>query len=240
MSCGFTLNRRAVPRGRRNTPNPGKYSFAAPGAGSTPHLSGEIFRLANNLDLPTVQFSGAAPEIQSTVGGHTPVLFGAAAGGAANPTRPAARAGGEGGKTLAGPARRGDHGRGGDPRAGGLHADGDVGTSRYANRHYRSLASGDRQSGGPARGAAAPCFQVVANSPAEFAARIKTENAEMGARDPRCQDQAARGTVALARRRAGFDIACSSLIRSVPWPAAGLPFSERLPTPRHVDLPGQQ
>ena len=24
--------------------NPGKYSFAAPGVGSTPHLSGEIFR----------------------------------------------------------------------------------------------------------------------------------------------------------------------------------------------------
>jgi len=57
--------------------NPGKYSFAAPGVGSTPHLSGEIFRLANGLDLPTVQFTGAGPAIQSTVGGHTPVAFSA-------------------------------------------------------------------------------------------------------------------------------------------------------------------
>jgi tripartite-type tricarboxylate transporter receptor subunit TctC len=57
--------------------NPGKYSFAAPGAGSTPHLSGEIFRLVFNLDLPTVQFTGAGPAMQSTVGGHTPVAFSA-------------------------------------------------------------------------------------------------------------------------------------------------------------------
>jgi tripartite-type tricarboxylate transporter receptor subunit TctC len=57
--------------------NPGKYSFAAPGAGSTPHLSGEIFRLVFGLDLPTVQFTGAGPAMQSTVGGHTPVAFSA-------------------------------------------------------------------------------------------------------------------------------------------------------------------
>ena len=57
--------------------NPGKYSFAAPGAGSTPHLSGEIFRMTYGLDLPTVQFTGAGPSIQSTVGGHTPVAFSA-------------------------------------------------------------------------------------------------------------------------------------------------------------------
>src|SRR4051812_31522728 len=31
--------------------NPGKYSFAGPGVGSTPHLGGELFRLAFNLDL---------------------------------------------------------------------------------------------------------------------------------------------------------------------------------------------
>jgi tripartite-type tricarboxylate transporter receptor subunit TctC len=57
--------------------NPGKYSFAAPGVGSTPHLSGEIFRLTFGLDLPTVQFTGAGPAMQSTVGGHTPVAFSA-------------------------------------------------------------------------------------------------------------------------------------------------------------------
>jgi tripartite-type tricarboxylate transporter receptor subunit TctC len=53
--------------------NPGKYSFAAPGVGSTPHLSGEIFRITQGIDMVTVQFTGAGPAIQSTVGGHTPI-----------------------------------------------------------------------------------------------------------------------------------------------------------------------
>jgi tripartite-type tricarboxylate transporter receptor subunit TctC len=55
--------------------NPGKYSFAGPGVGSTPHLGGELFRLAFNLDLVHVPFTGAAPAIQATVGGHTPIAF---------------------------------------------------------------------------------------------------------------------------------------------------------------------
>jgi tripartite-type tricarboxylate transporter receptor subunit TctC len=57
--------------------NPGKYGFAAPGVGSTPHLSGEIFRASQDIDLVTVQFTGAGPAIQSTVGGHTLVAFSA-------------------------------------------------------------------------------------------------------------------------------------------------------------------
>jgi tripartite-type tricarboxylate transporter receptor subunit TctC len=55
--------------------NPGKYSFAGPGVGSTPHLSGEQFRIAFNLDLIHVPFTGAGPAIQSTLGGHTPIAF---------------------------------------------------------------------------------------------------------------------------------------------------------------------
>jgi tripartite-type tricarboxylate transporter receptor subunit TctC len=57
--------------------NPGKYSFAGPGTGSTPHLSGELFRLTFGLDFPHVPFTGAGPAIQSTLGGHTPVAFSA-------------------------------------------------------------------------------------------------------------------------------------------------------------------
>jgi tripartite-type tricarboxylate transporter receptor subunit TctC len=55
--------------------NPGKYSFAGPGAGSTPHLGGELFRLAFKLDLVHVPFTGAGPAVQATVGGHTPIAF---------------------------------------------------------------------------------------------------------------------------------------------------------------------
>src|SRR5436305_14502768 len=55
--------------------NPGKYSYAGPGVGSTPHLGGELFRLTYKLDLVHIPFAGAAPAVQSTVGGHTPIAF---------------------------------------------------------------------------------------------------------------------------------------------------------------------
>src|SRR6185503_2666916 len=51
------------------------YSYAGPGVGSTPHLGGELFRLTYKLDLVHVPFAGAAPAVQSTVGGHTPIAF---------------------------------------------------------------------------------------------------------------------------------------------------------------------
>src|SRR5438128_12479324 len=49
--------------------NPGKYGFAGPGIGSTPHLGGELFRLAFRLDLVHVPFAGSRPAIQATVVG---------------------------------------------------------------------------------------------------------------------------------------------------------------------------
>jgi tripartite-type tricarboxylate transporter receptor subunit TctC len=55
--------------------NPGKYSFAQPATGSTPHLAGELYKLKYNLDLVTVPFNGAALAINSTIGGHTPIAF---------------------------------------------------------------------------------------------------------------------------------------------------------------------
>ena len=55
--------------------NPGKYSFAQPATGSTPHLNGESFKLEFGLDLTMVPFNGAAPAVMSTVGGHTPIAF---------------------------------------------------------------------------------------------------------------------------------------------------------------------
>src|ERR1700742_2806661 len=55
--------------------NPGKYSYAGTGIGSTPQLGGELFRLTYKLDLIHVPFTGAAPAVQSTIGGHTPIAF---------------------------------------------------------------------------------------------------------------------------------------------------------------------
>jgi len=55
--------------------NPGRYSYAQPALGSTPHLGGELFKMTFNLDLVMVPFPGAAPAITSTIAGHTPVAF---------------------------------------------------------------------------------------------------------------------------------------------------------------------
>jgi tripartite-type tricarboxylate transporter receptor subunit TctC len=55
--------------------NSGKYSFASAGVGTTPHLSGELFKLSQKLDLVHVPFNGSGPAIQSALGGHTPIAF---------------------------------------------------------------------------------------------------------------------------------------------------------------------
>jgi tripartite-type tricarboxylate transporter receptor subunit TctC len=57
--------------------NPGKYSFAGPGIGSTPHLSGELFRIRFGLDLVHVPFPGAAPAVGAAIAGHVPIVFSA-------------------------------------------------------------------------------------------------------------------------------------------------------------------
>jgi tripartite-type tricarboxylate transporter receptor subunit TctC len=55
--------------------NSGKHNFASAGVGTTPHLSGELFRLSLGLDLVHVPFTGAGPALQSVIAGHTPIAF---------------------------------------------------------------------------------------------------------------------------------------------------------------------
>jgi tripartite-type tricarboxylate transporter receptor subunit TctC len=57
--------------------NPGKYSFATAGIGTTPDLAGELFRMTVGLDMVRVPFNGAAPALASTLQGQTPVAFSA-------------------------------------------------------------------------------------------------------------------------------------------------------------------
>jgi tripartite-type tricarboxylate transporter receptor subunit TctC len=57
--------------------SPGSFSYASPGPGTPPHLLGELFRMAFQLDLVHVPFNGGGPAIASTVAGHTPLSFGA-------------------------------------------------------------------------------------------------------------------------------------------------------------------
>jgi tripartite-type tricarboxylate transporter receptor subunit TctC len=55
--------------------SPGKFSYAQPGIGSTPHLAGELFKLHFGLDLAMVPYPSAAPAVTSVIAGHTPVGF---------------------------------------------------------------------------------------------------------------------------------------------------------------------
>lgn len=52
---------------------PGKHSFASGGFGTQAHLVGEQLRLALNIDMVHVPFTGAGPSVVSVVGGHTPI-----------------------------------------------------------------------------------------------------------------------------------------------------------------------
>jgi tripartite-type tricarboxylate transporter receptor subunit TctC len=55
--------------------NPGKYSYASPGYGTSPHVACErLFRLALGLDVVHVPFQGGGPAVSSTLAGHTPIL----------------------------------------------------------------------------------------------------------------------------------------------------------------------
>lgn len=55
--------------------NPGKYTYASPGYGTTPHLACEwLFKLTYGLDVTHVPFQGAAPAVQSVLAGQTPVF----------------------------------------------------------------------------------------------------------------------------------------------------------------------
>jgi tripartite-type tricarboxylate transporter receptor subunit TctC len=56
--------------------NPGKFNYATPGYGSTPHLAGErLFRLTHDLEVVHVPFQGGGPAVMSTVAGHTSILL---------------------------------------------------------------------------------------------------------------------------------------------------------------------
>jgi tripartite-type tricarboxylate transporter receptor subunit TctC len=164
--------------------NPGKYSFAQPSTGSTPHLAGELFKQKYGLDLVTVPFNSAALAINSTIGGHTPIAFTALPPAMSNikdgklrglavlarerspalpevPTNAEAGVAGLESDTLTGivaPA--------GTPR--------DI-VERWRGDIAKMVAAPDVKQRLQALG-----FAPVANTPDEFGARIKSESAKWG------------------------------------------------------------
>jgi tripartite-type tricarboxylate transporter receptor subunit TctC len=57
--------------------NPNELNYASPGIGTTPHLSGELFKIDAGVNLTHVPFSGAGPAIQAVLSGTTQVAFAA-------------------------------------------------------------------------------------------------------------------------------------------------------------------
>jgi len=55
--------------------NPGKYSFASSGSGTTVHLSGELFKYMAKIDLLHVPYRGSAPAIQDLLAGQVDMIF---------------------------------------------------------------------------------------------------------------------------------------------------------------------
>lgn len=51
---------------------PGKFSMATPGIGTTPDLSAVLFKLTTKLDFPTVPFNGAGPVVVAILGNQLP------------------------------------------------------------------------------------------------------------------------------------------------------------------------
>ena len=54
---------------------PGKYSFASPGSGSTHHLLGELLKLEQKLDMTHIPYRGSGPAIADVLAGQVPMAF---------------------------------------------------------------------------------------------------------------------------------------------------------------------
>lgn len=57
------------------TANPGKYTFASSGHGSSIHLAGEMFKLMTKADILHVPYTGSAPAVTALLGGHVDMMF---------------------------------------------------------------------------------------------------------------------------------------------------------------------
>lgn len=155
-----------------------------PGAGTTPHLSGEMFRMAFNLDLRHIPYGGAGPAVQAMLSGQVPVGFASVPSFApqvkagqlrglavtADKRTPALSdvpATGELGiKGLAGDTFQGVFARAGTPKAI---------VSRMHGEIVRALALPDVRERLAALG-----FDPCGNSPEEFTAQVNSDIARWG------------------------------------------------------------
>ena len=55
--------------------NPGKVNMASPGAGTSPHMSGELFKMMAGIEMQHIPYRGAGPAYPDLITGKTQVFF---------------------------------------------------------------------------------------------------------------------------------------------------------------------
>jgi tripartite-type tricarboxylate transporter receptor subunit TctC len=55
--------------------NPGKLAMASPGNGTSPHVSGELFKMMAGVDIIHVPYRGSAPGLTDLLGGQVQAMF---------------------------------------------------------------------------------------------------------------------------------------------------------------------
>jgi tripartite-type tricarboxylate transporter receptor subunit TctC len=55
--------------------NPGKLTFGSGGNGTPAHLAGELLKIEAKLDMTHVPFRGTGPALQAVIGGHVPMAY---------------------------------------------------------------------------------------------------------------------------------------------------------------------
>src|SRR4029453_3240055 len=55
--------------------NPGRVNMATPGTGTSPHVSGELFKMMTGVNMVHVPYRGAAPALTDLIGGQVQVMF---------------------------------------------------------------------------------------------------------------------------------------------------------------------
>jgi tripartite-type tricarboxylate transporter receptor subunit TctC len=164
--------------------NPDKYSYAQPSTGSTPHLVAEQMKQTYGLDMVMVPFNGAPLAINSTLGNHTPMAF-----TALPPAIGAIKDGSLRGIAILAKQRVAalpDLATNGEQGVPGLESDTLTGILAPAGTPQAII---DKWHEAIVKMAADPevkkkldtlGFVAVANTPAEFTERIKTEAARWG------------------------------------------------------------
>ena len=55
--------------------NPGKLNFGSPGSGTSQHLTGELFKIGQGIDMQHIPYKGMGPAMQDFLGGSLDVLI---------------------------------------------------------------------------------------------------------------------------------------------------------------------